>query len=59
MEEHTFNPRAREADSGGSLGYVPGLHSQYQDSQGNVETPCLKKKKKKPHKVKAAVWSLD
>ena len=42
-----FNPSSQEAEAGRSLwvwGH-PGLHSVFQDSQGSVERPCLKKGK--------------
>jgi hypothetical protein len=30
----------------------PGLQSEFQDSQGYTETPCLKKKQTKPNQTK-------
>lgn len=45
-EVHAFNARTREAETHGSLwvwGH-PSLHSKFQDSQGYVEKPYLKKK---------------
>jgi hypothetical protein len=35
---HTF---IQEAEAGGSWGQ-PGLHNEFQDSQGYTEKPCLK-----------------
>lgn len=55
----TFNPNSQETEATGSL-WVQGqcgLHSELQDSQSFVETPCLKKhhpypyQKKKPKKL--------
>jgi hypothetical protein len=43
---HTFNPSTREAEAGGVRGQ-PGLQSEFQDSQGYTEKPCLEKTKKK------------
>jgi hypothetical protein len=50
----TYNPSTREAEAGGflSLQGQPGLQSEFQDSQGYTEKPCLetpppKKKGKK------------
>ena len=42
---HAFNPSTWEAEAGGllSLGQ-PGLQSEFQDSQGYTEKPCLQKK---------------
>jgi hypothetical protein len=43
---HTFNPSTREAEAGGFLSSrQPGLQSEFQDSQGYTEKPCLKKPK--------------
>jgi hypothetical protein len=39
---HAFNPSTWEAEAGG-----PGLQSEFQDSQGYTEKPCLEKPKKK------------
>ena len=44
---HTFNPSTREAEVGGFLSSRPAcIQSEFQDSQGYTEKPCLKKKKK-------------
>jgi hypothetical protein len=50
MVAHTFNPSTQEADL-----WVQGqplLQSEFQDSQGYTEKPCLKKTKKKKKKKK-------
>jgi hypothetical protein len=55
MEPHTVNPR--EAEAGGSLRVqgLPGLQSEFQDTKGYTEKPCLegkaKKKKVSPKEV--------
>ena len=41
---HTFNPSTQEAEAGGFPGQ-PGLQSEFQDSQGYKEKPCLKKQR--------------
>ena len=42
---HTFNPSTREAEVGGFLSSRPAcIQSEFQDSQGYTEKPCLKKK---------------
>jgi hypothetical protein len=53
---HAFNPSTWEAEAGGSLADLwvkgqPGLQSEFQDSQGYTEKPCLRKqnKTKTPH----------
>jgi hypothetical protein len=40
---HAFNPSTREAEAGGFLSFSgqPGLQSEFQDSQGYTEKPCL------------------
>jgi hypothetical protein len=40
---HTFNPSTLEAEAGEFLS--SGLQSQFQDSQGYTEKPCLKNQK--------------
>jgi hypothetical protein len=50
---HAFNPSTREAkaeaEAGGFLSSrprgQPGLQSEFQDSQGYTEKPCLEKQK--------------
>jgi hypothetical protein len=41
---HTFNPSTQEAEGGRFLSQ-PGLQSEFQDSQGYTEKPCLEKTK--------------
>jgi hypothetical protein len=51
MVTHAFNPSTWEAEAGGFLSSrQPGLQSEFQDSQGYTEKPCLGKKKKKGRK---------
>jgi hypothetical protein len=43
---HAFNPSTWEAEAGEFLSRgQPGLHSEFQDSQGYAEKPCLNKTK--------------
>jgi hypothetical protein len=50
---HAFNPSTREAEAIGFLSSrPPGLQSEFQDSQGYTEKPCLEKQKKKKKKEK-------
>jgi hypothetical protein len=46
---HTFNPSTREAEAGRFLSSrgQPGLQSEFQDSQGYTEKPCLEKQTNK------------
>jgi hypothetical protein len=45
---HAFNPSTQEAETG-----QPGLQSEFQDSQGYTEKPCLEKQNKtKQNKTK-------
>jgi hypothetical protein len=44
---HAFNPSTREAEAGGFLSSRPAWSTEFQNSQGYTEKPCLKKKKKK------------
>ena len=47
---HVFNPRTWEAEAGGFLSQgQPGLQSEFLNSQGYTEKPCLEKKQKKVH----------
>jgi hypothetical protein len=50
---HAFNPSTREAEAADFwvLGQ-PGLQSEFQDSQGYTEKPCLKNKNKSKNKNK-------
>jgi hypothetical protein len=47
---HTFDPSTWEAEAGGLLSsrpaWQPVLQSEFQDSQGYTEKPCLEKPKK-------------
>jgi hypothetical protein len=43
---HAFNTSIWEAEAGGFLSLRPGLQSEFQDSQGYTEKPCLKNKTK-------------
>jgi hypothetical protein len=47
---HAFNPSTQEAEAGRGVPGQPGLQSEFQDSQGYTEKPCLKNKNKKPLK---------
>jgi hypothetical protein len=50
---HTFNPSTREAEQADFwVRGQPGLQSEFQDSQGYTEKPCLEKPKKKKKKGK-------
>jgi hypothetical protein len=50
---HAFSPSTREAEAGGFLSSRPAWStSEFQDSQGYTEKPCLKKKKRKEKKRK-------
>ena len=51
MVGHAFNSSTQEAEAGGflSLGQ-PGLQSEFQDSQGYTDKPCLEKQKTKNKK---------
>jgi hypothetical protein len=40
---HAFNPSTQEAEAGG---FLAGLQSEFQDSQGYTEKPCLEKQNK-------------
>ena len=51
--EHTFSPSTREAEAGGFLSSRPAWsQSEFQDSQGYTEKPCLGKNKKQTNKQK-------
>ena len=49
---HVFDPSTQEAEAGGSLCVQgqPGLHREFQDGQGYIVRPCLKKQTKSPRK---------
>jgi hypothetical protein len=44
---HPFNPSTWEAEADFWVQGQPGLQSEFQDSQGYTEKPCLEKPKKK------------
>jgi hypothetical protein len=50
---HAFNPSTQEAEAGGFLSLQPGLQSEFQDSQGYTEKPCLKNKQTNKQTKKA------
>jgi hypothetical protein len=47
---HVFNPSTWEADAGRFLSLRPAWSTEFQDSQGYTDNPCLEKKKKKRRK---------
>ena len=47
MVVHTFGPRTQEAEADESLSSRPAWSTEFQDSQGYTEKPCLKKDKNK------------
>jgi hypothetical protein len=47
---HAFNPSTREAEAGGFLSSRPAWSTEFQDSQGYTEKPCLKKTNKQTNK---------
>jgi hypothetical protein len=50
---HAFNPSTRKAEAGGFLSSrQPGLQSEFQESQGYIEKPCLEKQKQNKTKRK-------
>ena len=50
MVVHAFNPSTWEAEAGGFLRGQSSLKSEFQDSQGFTEKPCLKIKQNKKKK---------
>jgi hypothetical protein len=45
---HAFNPSTWKAEAGGFLSSSqPGLQSEFQDSEGYTEKPCLEKQTNK------------
>jgi hypothetical protein len=50
---HTFNPSTYKAEAGGSLWIQdhPGIQSEFKDSQGYTEKPCLEKQSKAKQKI--------
>jgi hypothetical protein len=56
MVVHAFNPSTQEAEAGEFLSSRPSWsQSEFQDSQGYTEKPCLGKKKKK----RCAMYAYD
>jgi hypothetical protein len=58
---HAFNPSTWETEAGGFLRRgQPCLQSEFQDSQGHTEKPCLENppKKKKKGKKKSQFWDM-
>jgi hypothetical protein len=49
---HAFNPSTWEAEAGG---FQPVLQSEFQDSQGYTEKPCLEKPKEKKKKERKEI----
>jgi hypothetical protein len=43
---HAFNPSIWEAEAGGFLSSRPAWSTEFQDSQGYTEKPCLNNKNK-------------
>jgi hypothetical protein len=60
---HAFNPITQEAEAGGFLSSRPAWSTQFQDSQGYTEKPCLERQKtnkqtnKKPKKQKDITYA--
>ena len=53
MVAHAFNPSTREVEQADFwVRGQPGLQSEYQDSQGYTEKPCLKKQTKQENTIK-------
>jgi hypothetical protein len=55
---HAFNPSTWEAEAGGFQGQ-PGLQSEFQDSQGYREKPCLEKKKINSKWIKTLICNFN
>jgi hypothetical protein len=53
--ENAFNPSTREAEAGGFLSSRPAWSTEFQDSQGYTEKPCLRKPKKEKRKKRNQV----
>jgi hypothetical protein len=44
---HAFKPSTQEAEAGGFLSLRPVWSTEFQDSQGYTQKPCLEKLKKR------------
>jgi hypothetical protein len=49
--EHAFNPSTWEAEAGGCLSSRPAWSTEFQDSQGYTEKPCLEMPNQKINKL--------
>ena len=49
MVAHAFNPSTWDAEAGRFLSLRPAWSTEFQDSQGYTEKPCLEKQTKKEH----------
>jgi hypothetical protein len=58
MVAHAFNPSTWEAEAGRFLSLRPTWSTEFQDSQGYTEKPCLKKKKKKKEQITTMVITM-
>jgi hypothetical protein len=54
MVTHSFNPSTREAEAGRFLSLRPAWSTEFQDSQGYTEKPCLEKPKRKKKMVRCS-----
>ena len=56
----SFEKPHRASDSDRYTHPQPGLHSEFQDSQGYVERPCLKKRNNNKLKLHIQkIWALE
>jgi hypothetical protein len=54
MVAHAFNPSTREAEVVDFWVWgQPGLQSEFQDSQGYTEKPCLEKRERERERLKS------
>jgi hypothetical protein len=53
---YAFNPSTWEAEAGGFRGQL-SLHSEFQDSQGYTEKPCLEKQQQQQQKSQVGLRS--
>jgi hypothetical protein len=58
---HAFNPSTQETEAGGSLRVrnQPGLHSEFQDSQGSVVNQTQKISQPTNHKNEIKSWKKE